>query len=686
MANNADSLILLDIANDIWMGKSLYGWNFPRVLYIFPDLVIALIVMAPGWFGDWTLFIIASINYSLLTLIVHRLIQGLHWNQSPSILGTALLLLLSIALFAALFPFSTSNIFWQIFANGAHFLSVILVVYVFTLIPKVRLTPISIKQLGWILLLIFLASLSNTMSALLISVMIFLRWFWDQYDQFHNPKKIRLVTSLEFGAFLAVVGGVALGGQIPRQSMANSFFSKERFAYSLDIFNQWLSSSWLNGVFLVFLLLLVTFWAILSTPYIRKKFFSFPVKIQDWMLVLRNPYLLPAITIFLAAPLFYQEITRSLRYFAFPALLSLTVICVVIWQFQQYLSKYNSYIRPFSIAAIAAICAVLITVNPDKTYVSDDALPISWIKQANLADRTHPKLAIDCIKELKIENQLEDGIALYWSARPARFYSNFEFHFSQVMPWNPRGGYALWGANAMNTLYSDNNWKTKRNYNFILASDSDLAWNFWGSILSKSNKKFSCGNFHIFFYDDPSVLSSFLFPWGVPDQIDGNGNESILQQKTDLNNLKSSINFLQFPAEDLKTVIGDIDKNKIFATGKDGFLVFGPYINLPIGRYELIAFGTLMNKDQTIGVIDIVGNGGMTISKELIKPMVIKNSPQNGFDSNKYLSESFSLHSPEIVRLEFIVQSPIREAEFRIQVPKSTTGFFESYILIRKPL
>ena len=61
MANNADSLILLDIANDIWSGKSLYGWNFPRVLYIFPDLLIALIVMAPGWYQDATLLTIATI-------------------------------------------------------------------------------------------------------------------------------------------------------------------------------------------------------------------------------------------------------------------------------------------------------------------------------------------------------------------------------------------------------------------------------------------------------------------------------------------------------------------------------------------------------------------------------------------------------------------------------------------------
>lgn len=685
MANNADSLILLDIANDIWSGKSLYGWNFPRVLYIFPDLLIALIVMAPGWYQDATLLTIATINYSLLTLLVHRLLTQLNLDSTPSIPVTAILIAISLAIFAGLFPFSMSNIFWQIFASGAHFLSVMLVVFLFSVISRNRSEPVRASTGIWISLLVFLAALSNTMSALLIGVMMLTRWFCGQVDTLYQKQRIVLVRLFEVWVGLAVVGGVVLGAQIPRQSMANSFFSSSRFQYSIDVFVQWLSTTWIHFVFLAVLLVLTLYWAILSTPLPRTTVFSLPKSIRQWVLVARSPYLFPALAIFVAAPLFYQEITRSLRYYAFPSLLALMVISLGTWFiFQAYVKSKVPQVLVGITAAI--LLFTLITFNPDKTYVSDDALPEPWTKQVPLSKRLHPGKVIECLEKAEEKLGLKDGIAFYWSARPARFASDFDFYFAQVSPWNVRGGYDFWGANAMEFIYKDSSRKNYRNYNYILASDSDLSGKFWGSILSKASEKINCGNYHIFYYSDPGVLSRFLFPWGVPLTIDGNGKET-LQTKALNPDPGSWVNTLDFPASDLKTTVGRINNGIIYTDNKEGFLVYGPYINLPTGHYELTVNGDLQSSSGSIGVLDAVGDG---VNKTILKQSIVPKALASGQSQEKLLRSSSDLisaeGSSELAQFQFTIDKPLRQAEFRIYIHGYVSGNFQGYVLRRRPL
>ena len=102
-----------------------------------------------------------------------------------------------------------SNIFWQIFASGAHFLSVMLVAFLFSVIPRNRLEPVRASTGIWISLLVFLAALSNTMSALLIGVMMLTRWFWGQVDTLYQKQRIVLVRLFEVWVGLAVVGGIS---------------------------------------------------------------------------------------------------------------------------------------------------------------------------------------------------------------------------------------------------------------------------------------------------------------------------------------------------------------------------------------------------------------------------------------------------------------------------------------------
>jgi hypothetical protein len=114
----------------------------------------------------------------------------------------------------------------------------------------------------------------------------------------------------------------------------------------------------------------------------------------------------------------------------------------------------------------------------------------------------------------------------------------------------------------------------------------------------------------------------------------------------------------------LSTLVGVRDaKGVIQATGKSGYLVFGPYMPLGPGRYSLVAKGVLSGPGQQVGTIDVSMKAGSQIL--ISKPI----QPSAGGNAG------------ELATLEFKLDAPATDVEFRILVQDQVTGSFTGYEL-----
>ncbi len=122
----------------------------------------------------------------------------------------------------------------------------------------------------------------------------------------------------------------------------------------------------------------------------------------------------------------------------------------------------------------------------------------------------------------------------------------------------------------------------------------------------------------------------------------------------------------QFSGGDPKlgTQVGLRENGTIKANGQPGFLVYGPYVTLEPGVYRLLAKGSLVSPNKSLGTIDIAADTGKLILAT--KPIV---ADQGAAGS--------------IVSLAFEVGNHITDAEFRINIAAQTTGSFIAYELTK---
>jgi len=265
-----------------------------------------------------------------------------------------------------------------------------------------------------------------------------------------------------------------------------------------------------------------------------------------------------------------------------------------------------------------------------------------------------------CIKKGALQYPLEDGIASYWNARPIKFYSNFEYYLAQVRPWNPSEGYFFWGNNWISFLYKDASIKQPRKYNYILATNSEVSSGIWGDIINFSKNKVSCEGNTLFYFDDSSLLWNFLFKGGAPSEFKELGGENSIGLSCLFDGVPC---FFRVGEAKLFSQIGAFDGDIIKSSGKSGYLVYGPYIQLDAGKYRLIAKGYLIGPRKDLGIIDIAAEGGKRI---LTSKLII--SDENELDT--------------IAFLDFQIYQPSNNVEFRIKVNDQTTGSFLSYELM----
>jgi len=692
MASNADSLVLFDLAHDVLSGKVLRYWNLPRAPYLFPDTVIALWVMSVGWYGKYSIWAVATINYLLLILVVHQCCKRTALFKRASLIQIELSLSVALILIGLCFPFAMVNIYWQLFASGAHFVTVIMVLAILLLLQSWHERPRTALLL-LIFALVFLEALSDSMATLLLIIWVANQSLW----RYVMPKSfaipagdlVRNKVGMDLWlTVLAMVLGTLLGAQLPRQSLLESFFSFDKFIGAATLFVQWAIAAPMHILFLLFMVL--GSWIYprvfeLDGPSDRD---TFSVK-EDannhcnphrnrLICCLRSSTLWPSLGIMVITPLFYQEL-GSLRYLAFPALLFWMVVAALLMRLFQA-------IRHARFAAQLAIAIGSLSFFGAVAY---------WDFRLNLIGGSHVNSgrgdiglsvgadaisSLACIAQAAKQYPLEDGVATYWNARPTRFASHFQYYLAQINPWRPREGYFLWGNNGVDFVYRNAQRATftsmskkesvqnfdvsaseiqsknsVRRYNFVLATKSELNERLWGSLALQATQTVDCENHSIFYFKDPAVLWQYLFPLGLIGDLASLGNLDI-----------DKANIRTYLGDDLFTQTGAREGSAIVTNGQLGFLVYGPYVSLPPGHYRLMVMGQLnqlkLPSPANIGLIDVSTNFGKKIIAS--KPL--------------YATAKFN---QKITQIEFTLERNTPDIEFRIQLNSETTGRVEAYHL-----
>ena len=723
MASNADSLVLFDFARDLINGKALQLWNLPRAPYLFPDTVLATALISLGWYGAYSIHAIACINYLLMVLVVHAVLVRSSPSQALPIWQTSVFVSAALLIISLAFPFAMVNIYWQLFASGAHFLTALVVLCILMLLNRWQTSP----SLGlWLLIftVTLLEALSDSMAALLLFA-----WIGQQLlGRLFLSKSVdrRLSTGasrFSVGAFLrqsidlltvllAVIVGTLLGALLPRQSLLESFFSLDKFVTAVQLFGRWTIDSPSHSIFIALIIVGTIVYPLLwlapqprahanqsanAPSNLSRNRVTSASTLYNW---LRSPVVLPSFALIASTPLFYQEL-GSLRYLAFPALLLLICTSALLIQLA-HLVRRSSLPMAIIIAliALAAIAALVYSdirgglIGKQQMTTGRDAV--------GLAVGADASGALACIEQTKQFYPLADGVATYWNARPIRFASQFDFYLAQINPWRPRAGYFLWGNNGADFVYrdaksiaqqssssfaqNDTNKIAIRTYNFVIATQAEKQSRLWGSLPMQATQVVECKNHTLYYFENPAVLWQYLFPLGLPAPLSNaialaapvkelaqdltkDLAKDLAKDSTKQSTKESSTTATTYWPDDLFTQVGVQTSSAISTNAKPGFLVYGPYLSLPAGNYRLQVLGHLgfatkpvdASKQATIGILDISAQFGTKIIASMA------------------LQESAS----KIAQLDFQLERDTHDVEFRIQVGANVQGQVSAYRLER---
>ena len=634
MTSSADSLGILDFSRDVLRGEPLGAWNLPRAPYLFPDALIASLVIFLGWSNNFSIITIASINYSLLIIACYFTLQSAYGLKRISLPSVGFAVTLSLLAITYVFPVSVYNVYWQIFTSGSHFGIVVVIAIMLPLNKLLFKTGNALPRTLFLSFLSIAAVASNAMAFLLLMLWIVSELFSAAWSRPRGRIDLMVV-------FISALIGIGLSSIIPRQSLTDSFFSIEKFLRAFHNFYGWFSGSFDNAVFILSLVIS----AVAFTYLMQGRWPKSSANTEQRFL--GNDFALQALGIIAISPMFF-EAAGSLRYLIFPAFI-LILCLVLIYCRLAGLVKSNRLRISILFLWFLLLCSSFFFIY-DKSK-TESAYELNAAK------------SYQCIKRASLEYPLQDGIASYWNARPVKFYSNFEYYLAQVSPWHPAEGYFFWGNNWYEFLYKNTSTKLPRKYNYIFATNDEIQSGIWGDVINKSKNKVPCGTNTLFYFDDTQILWDFLFFRGPLPSL-GNLNIGASLGLPCITN-SASCTFVGNNAK-LFTQVGVREDGVIKAKGHPGYLVFGPYIPLEIGTYRLVAKGNLTGSSKELGTIDVATDAGQHI---LMTKPIIAEEPHSA--------------SGNIISLDFEVAQPATAVEFRINIQAQTMGSFAAYTLTK---
>lgn len=620
LASSADALSLIDLVRDLVHGASMHSWNLPRAPSFFPDQLFALLVLALTEHLPAIIIFISALNYCCLCIVFWLVLKNLQGKKKSSLLQISLIVGAVIMSIVTLLPDTLGTIFYQLFTLGTHLGSALLtLIVIYLLQDRPQKLPYGFL-LGLLFVLGVLGSLSNSLFTLLLLV-----WLGKE-ALCKGPRQ--LISQAQYWVLLlSMVIGTLLNWALPRQSLKESFFAPHLWLHNISDFAHHLLTT---PSALLFYCLLIG--AALVWPFWEK---GKPFRLSGaFKTVLSNDLSPLSLSLIAITPVLYQE-WNSLRYLMFPSLVLMLCLSARYLFYQANLSQAHQTRKLLPLYIFIVLVGGLFFApksEPDQT-----------------SEVIHDGL--QCIRAAQKNTPLSDGIASYWNARPIRFASNFQYFLAQVKPDFPQMGFFFWGNNGSNFVYADQHQSTLRNYNYILATQEELEQGKWGSITSQATKTFPCEKTSVLYYADAAILWNFLFAKKqapIPDNFKG-----LLAKQTLF--LKEGPQI--FGANVLYTQTGTIHQNKLYAGKQAGYLVYGPYLNLDVGRYELTMQGSISTGHLEITADD----GSFTILKKPLNNLSTKASPQQSF--------------------EFSILSPKTRVEFRIFTPNNEDGYFEAFEL-----
>lgn len=619
---NSDSLTILDFSRDLLRGESLDGWNLPRAPYFFPDALIASLVIIFGWSNNFSIITIASFNYSLLIITCYIVLRSAYGMSRISLPGIGLVVTASLFAITCIFPVSMPFVYWQIFASGTHFGTVVNIVLMLSLNK-------TLFKDGHVLLRVLFLSFLTVASVASNSMALLLLMFWLASEMFSaawkRPKRRVDMMVVLFSAMI----GAGLSSIIPRQSLAESFFSQEKFILALQTYCGWFFNSVGNAAFIILLVI-----STVAFPFLMQGRWPKSLENKESTL-LGNDFILPSLGVIVVSPMFFTDV-GTLRYLIFPAFI--LILCFVLMYFRLIGLVKNIRLR------IATIFMLFLLVFSGIFYI------FNKVKTESAYELNGAK-SYQCIKSASLKYPLQDGVATYWNARPVKFYSNFNYYLAQIPPWRA-DGYFFWGNNWYEFLYKNTFTKLPREYNYILSTNAEILSGRWGDVINKSKNKVTCEAHTLFYFDNNNILWDYLFFRGPPPAL----------RKTCIPESASCT----FSGTDLGLVtqVGVREGGVIKANGQPGFLVYGPYSPLQPGVYRLVVKGNLSGSSKVLGDIDVAADFGKRIL--VAKPIIAGQST-----------------SGNIVSLDFEVAQPITNIEFRIKIQAQTVGYFIAYELTK---
>ena len=490
ITSNADGLTILDFSRDLIRGEPLGAWNLPRAPFLFPDALIASLIMLMGWTNSFSILAIASINYSLLIITSYFVLQNAFGLNRISFASMGLVVTLSLFAITTVFPVSIYNVYYQIFDSGSHFGVVIVIALMLSLN---KLIPKGVTTLSKAIFLSFFSVAtvaSDAMAFLLLMIWIIAELFSAAWTR---PKdRIDLIV-----VFISAFIGVVLMSIIPRQSLKDSFFSIDLIDRAFHNYYEWFSGAFSNMAFIISLVI-----AAVAFPYLMQGRWP-KSSVNKEQRYVGNSFALQSLGLVVISPMLFDNV-GSLRYLIFPAFV--LILCLVLIYFRLVGMVKNKHLQGsiFIFWAILLCSSFLVVYDKFKT---ESAYELNASKN------------YQCIKGATLKYPLQDGIASYWNARPIKFYSDFEYYLAQVSPWRPSDGYFFWGNNWLEFLYKDTSTKSLRKYNYIFATNEEIQSGIWGDVINKTKNKITCGPNTIFYFDDTNTLWDFLFSRGAPPTL-----------------------------------------------------------------------------------------------------------------------------------------------------------------------
>jgi len=674
MAANADSLVLFDFAHDVLQGHTVRYWNLPRAPYLFPDAILALVLMSFDWWGEITLTAVAVMNLLVLCTASCLMMRLARSNQKLSRFSCSFFLGLALLTLAICFPFTMVNIYWQMFASGAHFLGASIVLLILYLDLQWQKHLLTKRTFLLIFLLCFAEAISDSLSTVLLMLWMGAEILWrigsyvlqKRQTIFIKNEPAALFIFIKQQADLALIfTGLLLGTLvtlwIPRQSLLESFLSLDKLTIAALSFFQWVLAEPTHVLYIITLIILI-----LLYPALMRESYSEGRVV--WKNYWRSSVLTPALGVMCIAPFFYQDV-GSIRYFAFPGLISIISLALVSQRVWQFLSAQDSWRqRALTVAAYLIFLGLIGTWQYRHRQIGPNALDTLGIDQVGLSVGADATGASQCIDKARLQWPLVDGVSTYWNARPIRFATNFNYYLAQIDPWRPRNGAFLWGNNGIDLVYSNVQKQIPRHYNFIVTTPAEMNAHLWSNLPAKATGVLTCANHQVFYFEIASVLWDYLYPLQVPyGEVDFTHS---------LHPIKSSLLVRTYWGDDLFTQAGVRQGSRILANGDEGVLVFGPYIPLAPGRYRLSAQGGLENPmlapKAVIGTLEV----NSTLGKLHIASAPIVNSQK--LNTQRIDHQIFA-------SLDFKVSKTIDNVEFRIQVARQTRGIFVRYQLEALP-